>query len=102
MSKHAYTCRFTVEEDAALKKRMAALGYKKHAAFLQDAALGRLGRDSADGVPGWCHDVTMLLNHALRDQETGDMRKDLLDVARRIDAGIRILLDTHAAMGSPR
>lgn len=102
MSKHPYSCRFTGEEVAVVKKRMAALGYKTHAAFLQDAALGRLCRDNADGLPGWCHDVTLALNRALREPETGAMRKDLLDVARRIDSGIRILLDSHAGMGGPR
>ena len=64
--------------------------------FLKDAGLGSLGRDAADGLPGWCHDVTNKLNEVLHDPDSGRVRLDLLDVARRLEKGLEAIKDVAA------
>jgi hypothetical protein len=93
MPKHPYTVRFSDEENQLLEKRRVLLGYTRASALLRDAGLGRLSRDAGDGLPGWCHDVTQKLNMVLHDPESGHVRKDLLDVARRIERGLDLLRD---------
>lgn len=93
MPKHPYTVRYSDEENQLLDRRKVLLGYTRASALLRGAGLGRLSRDAGDGLPGWCHDVTQTLNLILHDPESGRVRKDLLDVARRIERGLDLLRD---------
>ena len=92
----AYTVRLCSAEDSALKLRMRNLGYSRASTFLRDAALGKLARDEGDGLPGWCHDIMVSLNTMLREPEMGSLRPGLLDIARRIERGLKDLQDVTA------
>lgn len=87
----AYTVRYSDEENSAVEWRARRLGYKKVSVFIRDAGLGHLGRDAADGMPGWCHDVTVKLNAVLNDPDGERVRLDLMDVARRIEKGLEAI-----------
>jgi len=89
MTRSNYSIRLSPDENAALKVRMRNLGYRKAAPFFKDAALGNLGRDAADGLAGWRHDVLEILNDILAQAADGDARKRLLDVASRIERALR-------------
>lgn len=95
----AHTVRYSPEENTTVVRRMQRLGYKRVSAFLGDAGLGRLGRDAGDGLPGWCHDVTLKLNEILHDPEGKRVRLDLLDVARRIEKGLENLTNRAEEAG---
>ena len=84
----AYTVRYSNEENSAVEERARRLAYKKTSVFLRDAGLGHLGRDAGDGLPGWCHDVTLKLNAVLNGPDGERVRLDLMDVARRIEKGL--------------
>ena len=84
-----YSVRLSPDEDAVLKLRMRNLGYRKAAPFLKDAALGHLGRDAADGLAGWRHDVLERLNDILAQADERKVRQGLMDVARRIERSVR-------------
>lgn len=86
-----HTVRYSEEENIAVEGRARRLGYKKVSVFLKDAGLGRVGRDAADGIPGWCHDVTVKLNAVLHDPDGERVRLDLMDVARRIEKGLEAI-----------
>lgn len=89
----AYTVRYSDEEASAVEGRARRLAYKKTSVFLRDAGLGHLGRDAGDGLPGWCHDVTLKLNAVLNGPNGERVRLDLLDVARRIEKGLEAIKD---------
>lgn len=89
----AYTVRYSDEAASAVEGRARRLGYKKASVFLRDAGLGHPCRDAADGLPGWCHDVTLKLNAVLHDPDGERVRLDLLDVARRIERGLEAIKD---------
>lgn len=91
-----HTVRYSDEQNTQVERRMRRLGYTKVSAFLKDAGLGSLGRDAADGLPGWCHDVTNKLNEVLHDPDSGRVRLDLLDVARRLEKGLEAIKDVAA------
>lgn len=86
-----HTVRYSDDENGAVAGRARRLGYKKTSVFLRDAGLGHLGRDAADGLPGWCHDVTVKLNALLHDPDGERVRLDLMDVARRIEKGLEAI-----------
>lgn len=90
------TVRYSDEEKMQAEQRMRRLGYTRLSAFLKDAGLGIPGRDAGDGLPGWCNDVTVKLNKILNDPDSGRVRLDLLDVARRIEKGIEAIKDLAA------
>jgi hypothetical protein len=93
---HAHTVRYSDEENMQVERRMRRLGCTRVSAFLKEAGLGFPGRDAGDGLPGWCNDVTMTLNEILHDPNSGRVRLDLLDVARRIEKGIEAIKDLAA------
>lgn len=93
MNQSNYSVRLSPDENAALKARMRNLGYRKAAPFLKDAALGHLGRDAADGLAGWRHDVLERLNDILALADEREVRKGLMDVARRIERSVRDIGD---------
>ena len=88
-----YSVRLSPDENAVLKLRMRNLGYRTAAPFLKDAALGHLGRDVADGLAGWQHDVLERLNDILAQADEREVRKGLMDVARRIERSVRDIGD---------
>ena len=79
-----------------VERRMRRLGYTRVSSFLKEAGLGVPGRDAGDGLPGWCNDVTVTLNEILHDPNSGRVRLDLLDVARRIEKGLEAIKDLAA------
>lgn len=91
-----HTVRYSDEENMQVERRMRRLGYTRVSAFLKDAGLGFPGRDASDGMPGWCHDVTNKLNGILHDPDSGRVRLDLLDVARRLEKGLEAIKDVAA------
>jgi hypothetical protein len=92
----AHTVRYPEEENMQVERRMRRLGYTRVSAFLKEAGLGFPGRDAGDGLPGWCNDVTVTLNEILHDPNSGRVRLDLLDVARRIEKGLEAIKDLAA------
>ena len=93
----AHTVRYSDEENMQVERRMRRLGYKRVSAFLKDVGLGVPGRDAGDGLPGWCHDVALMLNEVLQDPDSGRVRLGLLDVARRIEKGLEAIKDQAAS-----
>jgi hypothetical protein len=91
-----HTVRYSDEENMQVERRMRRLGYTRMSAFLKDAGLGCPGRDAGDGLPGWCHDVTTKLNRIIHDADSGRVRLDLLDVARRLDKGLEAIKELAA------
>jgi len=91
MTKKTVAVRFTPDDFAALQRRVARRGYKKNEPFLRDAALGRFGRDCADGNAGLRHDVITLLNDAVQQVDDNEIRKRVLRAARRIERAVMAL-----------
>lgn len=91
MTRKTISVRFTADEFSVLQRRVNRRGYKKNEPFLRDAALGRFGRDEADGIAGLRHDVIVLLNDAMCQMNDNETRKRVLRAARRIEHAVREL-----------
>jgi hypothetical protein len=67
---------------------MKALGYRKLATFLRDAALGNLGRDAADGLTGVRHDFIEFVNDLMAETEDVKERTRIHTLASMLDEAL--------------
>lgn len=79
---------FHQPDDDRLKARMRALGYKKAATFVRDAALGNLGRDAADGLTGVRHDFIEYVNDLMASTQDMAERRRIHALAVKLDEAL--------------